>query len=200
MRDYSDLVPDEFYSEAIPTRSEHDFLYLGAETINFFSLYWRNHSASLIERSIGNEDWEEYLDLVSEAQECRKRANFLADIAPNAENKPLIFRQNPYLIGQRVTCFVQSPRPDRPDRFIDSVVLKVQCHGPHDPITYWLKPYRQNVFGADEHRFVADKVSLIQTDDFHYLRTHPNFFRLFLNLRATTEGERQKIEPILSAL
>ncbi|MBR5389286.1 hypothetical protein IK146_01880 [Candidatus Saccharibacteria bacterium] len=203
MKDLSDLVPNEYDVSHIPTLHEHSFCYIGYESLSFLADYWENKAAEYSKKGETDNADERIID-VSEAELCRKRADNLKKLMPYAESKPLIFGQKPYEAGQRITCFFESSSkgaPDGlngPDRFVDATVIKVVQHG--SKTSYQIRLRSQASDNLKLHTFTPDKVSAIPTDDFLYLRVHPNFFRMYLNIRATTECERSKIIPILSAL
>ena len=200
MKDYSNLIPEELCNKA-PVLNEHEFLCLGSETILFLSKYWKNVSSIRMGKSIGNNDLDEYLMHADEAQECRKKSELLAELAIRAESKPQIFHPAPYLAGERVTCFIQdtSDDPACSGHLVDAVVMRVLYHDSGARSDYWIRPTRKNVSSTKEYFFRADNVSIFQWSDMAYLRTHPNFFRRLLELRAANDDERAKIDSVLAA-
>ncbi len=203
-KDLCYLIPDEYYSASIPTKSEHEFLYIGQESILHLSAVWYKKASDLLAEGIASEDIVERMFKVSESQEYRQYGDYLRELATRATSKPSIFQKDVFRPGDRVTCFIYNPsttlRGDlkRSNRFLDAIVIGVN-QGDGKTI-YSVALRNQKEQSNKRYRFIPDHISAIATDDFHYFKNHPNFFRLCLNVRAKSESEREKIEPILSAL
>ncbi|MBQ1528401.1 hypothetical protein IIZ77_01995, partial [Candidatus Saccharibacteria bacterium] len=56
--------------------------------------------------------------------------------------------------------------------------------------------------GNDQHtiEYVPDGFSLFMADDFEYFKTHPRFFRLYLNYYTQTIPERDKVDRMIACL
>lgn len=205
MRDYSDYVPEEYYSDLLPTGNEHDFLYLGQDNLRYWSKCWLGLANEYGERGARSTDVLTRLDLIDQSQRFRKKAKVLEELAVRADSKPLFYFEEPYSIGQHITCYVNgtlkksSSKPGNHGRFVNTVVSGVDGKSPS---YVYLLSIRNRKGDTSQRRFWfrPDKVSVIPTDDFPYLRVHPNYFKLYLNIRATNKSERNKIAQILSSL
>jgi hypothetical protein len=197
MKGYSMMIPETFCPN-VPPLCEHDFLYLGMESILFLSNYWKNISASRMGRAISNGDMDGYLTNADEARECREKSRQLAGLAPRAVSKPNIFNiGGPFKISDKVTCFVQDKADDSSGRLIEAVIMEVKEH--KEGLTYSLWPYRKCVSATDSFKFTPDKLSIFPSGDVAYYRLHPHFLEVALELRAANDAERGKIKAILAA-
>ena len=205
MRDFSDLVPDEYYSSHIPTMHQHSFCYIGRENLCLFAEYWEKKARELSKKgNADNLELEDRICNVSEAEECRNKAERLKELAIYSGSKPLLFGQGHYRTGQHITCFISNPSRKLPeelrraDCFVDATVVAVRRHG--SQVSYKIRLRKQTDENQQLYTFIPDGVSVVSTEDFHYFRVHPNFFRLYLSIHATTDSEKDKIKSILSAL
>ena len=204
MKDLSDLIPEECYSDFLPTKNEREFIYVGRANIIYWSDYWAKKARDYKRIGMSSNNLEMRICLVDEAQQYEKKAQVLSDLACRAEDKPLFYHQEPYTIGQHITCFVQGALEgikcySKSNRFANAVVT----HSWHDStgIIYLLGLRDdKNDLGSQRFWFNSDNVSAIPTDDFRYLRVYPHFFELYLNIRAKTASERGKIKSILSLI
>lgn len=189
-----------FATDAI---TELNLIYLGREALLALSQAWLNRTEELFRRSKAADSTELRILIASDAQECRKKGYYLRNLSYRADSKPQIFRQEHFRVGERVTCFFQQPPRyiriligERP--FANLVVTGVS--GSQKSPLYRLNPRKDGVVNPNGFYFKPDRVSIFPTDDFSYLKCHPNFFRMYLSFRARTEPELQKIGRVLSAL
>ena len=202
MRDFSSLIPKKLCPKP-PVINRESFLYLGSETILFLAETWNNISAQNMGKAVSNErNSDEYLMSITEAQENRKKVNELKELATRATSKPQIFPPDIFLPGEHITCFIQDsngPRASDPGHLVNSVIMKSEYDKKRDQIIYWLRTTRENVTDIKEYRFVPDRVSIFPSEDVAYYRLHKNFLQTALELRATNDAERDKIEKIIAA-
>ncbi len=204
-QDLLDFIPNDFFSVySMNALVEQSLLYLGRESLQNLCAAWNRSDAYYTRVGTSSGSVEKRMVLISVAQECRKKSEYLANLATRAKSKPQLFGINTFLMNERVTCFL----PDPPEiarklipncHFFKAVITKI-VNGPVAP-TYRLN--LRDKFGEitrNQINFTPDRVSLFPTEDFQYLKCHPNFFRLYLGLRAKTNSEVQKIDQILSAL
>lgn len=204
--DLSYLIPPEFDDLDLPVKSKSDFKFMGQETILFLSACWYKLASDLFDRGLTSETIDDRMVIVAQAQEFRKYGDELQELAIEAPSKPLLFKNEVFRTGDHVTCFIYRPSDNlrgdlkKPNRFLDTVILRTdQCN--EKTIYSVALRNRENKKGVPKrYRFVPDRVSAIATGDFHYLKTHPRFFRLYLSTRARSDAEREKIEPILKAI
>ncbi len=200
------LIPDKYYSDFIPTKNETQFLYIGQESILFLSATWYKLAGDLLARGLAAKSIDERMDKVSKSQEYREFGDYLQELASRTTSKPLLFQKNPFRTGDRVTCFINKPsaqlRGDlkRANRFLDTIIVGTDRNGSRVIYSVVLRNQKNDDEKPQRYKFIPDNISAISTDDFHYFKLHPNFFRLYLNINATNDSERGKIEPILSAL
>ena len=183
---------------------EHTLLYYGRESLQMLSAVWNYSDTSLSKIGVASGSVETRLDLVSRAQECREKGEYLSNLAIRAESKPQLFRRAPYLVNERVTCyFDELPAPAkklaRNRHFVDAVITRV-CSGNSSRPTYRLNFCKKGEITPSQFFFTPDHISLYPRNDFPYFHLHPNFFHLYLELHATTDLERAKISRIISAL
>ncbi len=184
---------------------EHALLYYGRESLQMLSAIWNFSDTSLSRTGVASDSVETRLALVSEAQECREKSEYLSNLAIRAESKPQLFRRAPYLVNDRVTCyFDELPSPARKfarnRHFVDAVVTRViDGNGKHP--SYRLNFRSKNgEISPVQFLLAPDRISVYPRNDFPYFRLHPNFFRLYLELHAQTDLEHEKINRILAAL
>lgn len=200
------LIPPQYYSDSLPTKDEREFRYIGQENILFLSAVWFKRASELLEKGMASSDIDERMIKVSEAQECQDYGKRLQEIATLASSKPLFFQEDAFRAGDHVTCFISNPSENlrgdlkRRNRFLDTVIMGIERNKEQVLYSVVLCDKKPKEEAPKKYRFVPDHISAIATDDFHYFKLHPNFFRLYLNVRATNALEREKIEPILSAL
>ena len=201
--DYSNLIPQELCHDCQITTKD-DLLQLGRESILFLSDYWRNISIERMGKSIGNGDFDETLMHADERLENQKKAEKLAELSAYAESKVHIFRTVPYEKGDLVTCFVEDGSSGR---IIDAVIMDVRFNFHAARIIYDIRPRKRHTpwnrhaeSAETSYSICHSNVSVIPTEDIPYLKANPFFFKRYLDLRAATDTDRERIPHILSLI
>lgn len=181
-------------------------LYLGRETLRYFSDCWANLAKEYSEKGAKATELDRKLTLISYSQEYRAKSIAIDGLASHAKSKPQLFRHEPYALGQRLTWFVTNP-PERfpaeltqPNSFVEVAIVGFS---EKDSKRHYVVSIRdQCLKNICFERFMIpfDCPFIIPIDDFHYLRVHPNFFRLYLGVRVSTDEQLRIIENVLSAL
>ena len=203
--DLMELIPRKYLTSLTPEAMvEHSLLYLGRESLQMLASIWNHNDTRLSAMGTSSDSIEARMNFVSEAQICREKGKYLLELAYRAESKPQLFRSTPYMVNERVTCYFDklpenARKLARNDHFVDAVITKAS--GDRDRPTYRLNFRDKNgKTTSSQFLFAPDRISLIPREDFPYFKCHPNFFRLYLAIHATTDHERQKIDRIISAL
>lgn len=181
MPSYDALIPNSLYSEKIPTDGKYSFLYIGRQSLEFLHDSWLSDAEDYATRGMRAEAIEERMALVAEAQSCRTRAKVLEGLMVDAENKPSIFRKLPTEPGSRITCSL----PEANGVYADCVLMRA-TRDEDGALLYELrvidKRPRFKNFLQRTLKFRPHLPLVIPTDDWHYLKHHENFLRLYLSI------------------
>ena len=208
MGDYAEYIPFELQSPVLEVKDERDLLYLGYNNLKYYSEYWMKRYNELTQKICACSDPLERAYILSEASDYRNKSRILDILATRAENKPEFYHHHvAYPVGCRLTYCVlngslaATSKHIKPNSFIKSVVLGSIQHDDYE-CYYTVRVYSHDLEepGSIKLSISRDDICAFPTIDFPYLKTHPNYFRLYLNVRAVNDIERAKIEPILSAI
>lgn len=197
MANYETLIPVSLYNKCIPTGGKYDFLYIGRRSVEKLRDYWLADAEERTKRGLMSDSFEERMVLTTEAQYCRGRARILNDLAMDAEDKPSIFRELPTQAGSRITCAL----PWSSGVYADCVLMGA-ARDKDGALVYEVRvidkrPRFKRLTQAI--RFYPSLVSVIPTDDWRYLKHHPNFLKLYLSVCVTSPSEEKRAEGALAA-
>lgn len=180
MANYATLVPAALYKECIPTGGKYDFLYIGRRSVEKLRDCWLADAEGRVERGLMSDSLDERMALIAEAQYCRGRAKILNDLAMDAENKPSIFRELPTEAGSRITCAL----PWLNGIYADCVLMRA-VKDKDGALVYEVRVIDKRPRFKKLTQTICFRpslVSVIPTEDWHYLKCHPNFFKLYLSV------------------
>lgn len=169
---YEDLIPDSLYDERIPVSGKYDFLYMGRESIAKMRDLWMADAELYADCGMSAASIETRMLLVSEAQHCREQAQKLEELMADAESKPSIFRELPTVPMSRVTCAL----PETGGVYVNCVLLRTM-RDENGKLVYEVKTKDGRTVC-----FCPDSSSVVPTEDWPYLKCHPNFFAFYRSI------------------
>lgn len=165
---YEDLIPDSLYDERIPVSGKYDFLYMGRESIAEMRDAWIAE-AELYSSCAEVANAFKRMAFATEAQHCRRQAQELEKLMAEADSKPSIFRELPTEPMSRVTCAL----PETNGEYVNCVLMRA-TREENGKLVYEVKVPDGRVI-----RFCPNLASVVPTEEWPYLKCHPNFFELY---------------------
>lgn len=193
---YETLIPDELYHACIPTDGKHNFLYIGRKSIAAMRDVWKRNAEAYAKLGEMADVITTRMMLMGEAQYSRTRARKLEELMTDADDKPSIFRELPTEPLTRLTCAL----PETNGAYVDCVLMSATKNEKGDLVYEVKVTDKRQRFAkiTGMIRFRPDLFSVIPTEDWHYLKCHPNFFRLYLGVCANSPCEEKRVEKILA--